>query len=103
MRFVKCLLVTFFITFGGSYLTFKILALTSDNVLVQKAVYKDVFLGYKPKYKRGFIIDPKLTAEAHVINEGLEEFLPWMLLSVVCFFSLSMYPVFKIWSYAWWN
>lgn len=100
----KCLLVIFVITFGGSLLTFKILVATSDNPLLQEAGFRDVFSGYKPRYKKGFTMADKANADtkAAQINAAIDEIIPWMLIAIVSFFSLSMYPVFKILSYAWW-
>ncbi len=105
MRLVKCLMVTFLITFGGSFLTFKVLTLISDKPIIKEAGYKDVFLGYTPKYRKFSTLGDKafMDLKAREINDALLDILPWMLISVVCFFSLSMYAVFKIWSYAWWN
>jgi hypothetical protein len=104
MRKVKCLLVMFLITFGGSFLAFKILTLTSDKPIIMEAKFRDVFIGYKPKYRKFATPSDKAIAntKATEINAALDEILPWMLIAVIGFFSLSLYPVFKIWSYAWW-
>ncbi|HEX2898978.1 MAG TPA: hypothetical protein VHS96_04585 [Bacteroidia bacterium] len=95
----------FLITFGGSFLTFKILTLTSDKIIIREAGFRDVFAGYQPKYKKGFNMSDKAQADhkASLVNDALYDILPWMLIAVISFFSLSMYPVFKIWSYAWWT
>jgi hypothetical protein len=73
--------------------------------MIREANFKDVFLGYSPKYRRFSTSADKafLDMKARQINEALFEILPWMMIAVFLFFSLSMYPVFKIWSYAWWN
>jgi hypothetical protein len=105
MRKVKCLLVIFFITFVGSFLSFKILVLTSNKPVLQEAKFRDVFIGYKPKYRKFATPSDKAMANAKAseINAAIDEILPWMLIAVIGFFSLSLYPAFKIWSYAWWT
>ncbi|MEY3441868.1 MAG: hypothetical protein RLZZ519_149 [Bacteroidota bacterium] len=105
MRLVKCLLVMFLITFGGSFLSFKILTLASDKVIIREAGFKDVFIGYQPRYRKFSTMSDKafMDLKARDINDALLDILPWMLIAVIGFFSLSLYPVFKIWSYAWWN
>lgn len=105
MRLVKCLIVMFLITFGGSYATFKVLQLTSDNPKLDEANMRDVFIGHRAKYKKWFTVSDKAVADfkSREINAAIDEVFAWMLIAVVSFFSLSMYPVFKIWSYAWWS
>lgn len=105
MRGLKCLLVIVMITFGGSYLTFKVITLASEDIMLKEAGFRDVFAGHKPKYKKGANQSDRALADfkSRQINAAIDEILPWMLIAVVSFFSLSLYPVFKIWSYAWWN
>jgi hypothetical protein len=105
MRRLKTFIVMFVITAGGTFLTFETIRFFLDDPYLNMSKFGDVFTGYRPKYRRGASLNDKAAEDwkAGYINRSLDEVVPYVLVSLVCFLSLGIVAGFKVYSGTWWR
>ncbi len=99
------MIVMFLVTFGGTFLSYKVIKLATDEPLLDNAKFWDVFTGYKPRYKKGATLSMKAADDfkASQINNAIDEIVPYVLIALFCFLCLAVIAGFKVYSNSWWR
>lgn len=105
MRRLKTFIVMFAITAGGTFATFETIRLIVNDPYLDMSKFGDVFTGYRPKYRKGASLQDKAAEDwkAGYVNRSLDEVIPYVLIAMVCFFSVAVVAGFKVYSGTWWS
>ena len=105
MRRFKTLLIVFMVTASGTFASYKIIKLVAADPMLDQSKFGDVFWGYKPIFRRGMTEETKATLKwkAGIINQSIDEIMPYVLIALFIFLSFGVIAGFKVYSGSWWR
>jgi hypothetical protein len=100
---LKTILVIFLVTFGGTFVSYKLIKVVSNDPMLDHAKFGDMFTGYYPHYKKGASLSDKAAEDwkAGYVNRSIDEVIPWVLIALVLWLSMGIYSGFKVYSGSW--
>jgi hypothetical protein len=105
MRKFKTLLILVLVTVSGTFVSYKLIKIAAADPLLDQSKFGDVFTGFRPRYKKGATLGDKAAVnwKAALINQSVEEIVPFVLIAMFIFLCLGVVAAFKVYSGAWWR